>query len=154
LYDQLVQGAQLQSQNIDLESHWTPWAPVGQVTLKKGVDFDDVICGLSLEPLKLVAQQLMARDDKLDKMVRHLKTTRTQAFQLWMLPELRQRGCSLGSCLMSTFGEPLDTWADLTCTLPTEKWPAGQDPRSVGYFCGAMTEGSDAIPPKGDHGFP
>ncbi|MFT3840625.1 MAG: NAD(P)-binding protein [Myxococcaceae bacterium] len=42
LYDQLVQGAQLQSQNIDLESHWTPWAPVGQVTLKKGVDFDDV----------------------------------------------------------------------------------------------------------------
>jgi len=154
LYAQLVQGAQLQAQNVDLESHWTPWAPVGHVTLKKGIDFDDVICGLSLEPLKLVAPSLVARSAKFGAMVNRLKTTRTQAFQLWLLPELAQLGWTLGSSLMSTFGEPLDTWADLSLTLPSEKWPANQQPKTAAYFCGAMTEGPDHLPPESDHGFP
>ncbi len=153
-YDQLVQGAQLKSQGVNLESHWAAWAPVGQRVLKKGVDFDDVICGLSLEPLKLVARSLLDRHPPLFEMVHKLKTTRTQAFQLWTVPDLAGLGWTTGSALLSTFGEPLDTWADLTVTLPTESWPAGSEPKCVGYFCGAMTEGSDAIPPKTHHGFP
>ncbi len=153
-WDQLVQGAELKAREVNLESHWADWTPVGKRVLKKGVDFDEVICGLSLEPLKLVAPSLLARHAPLKEMVERLKTTRTQAFQLWTLPDLDALGWKTGSALLSTFGEPLDTWADLSVTLPCESWPAGQDPKCVGYFCGAMTEGSDAIPPKSAHGFP
>jgi uncharacterized protein with NAD-binding domain and iron-sulfur cluster len=152
-YDQLVQGAALRASGDNLESHWTPWVPVGQRTLKKGVDFDDVICGLSFEPLKLIAPTLAARHAPLQQMLDKLQTTRTQAFQLWTLPDLAGLGWTLGSVLLSTFGEPLDTWGDLSLVLGSENWPASQRPKCVGYFCGAMTEGDNSIPPKSHHAF-
>jgi uncharacterized protein with NAD-binding domain and iron-sulfur cluster len=151
LYAQLMQGAQIQAGHYNLESHWSGWAGAGHTVLKKGADYDHVICGLSFEPLKTVAKDLANAHAPLLSMLDQLKTTRTQAFQLWLKPTLAQLGWATGAPLLSTFGEPLDTWADLSLTLPFEVW---NDPKTVGYFCGAMTEGSDDIPPKSDTGFP
>ncbi len=153
-YAQLVEGAQLKQQQIDLESFWTPWKGGTTRVLKKGVDFDHVICGLSLDPLRFVAKQLTARSDRWKRMLKSLQTNRTQAFQLWLNQDLKSLGWDHGPSLLSTFGEPLDTWADLSITLPYETWPAGHEPKIVGYFCGSMTDSAFDYPPRTDTGYP
>jgi uncharacterized protein with NAD-binding domain and iron-sulfur cluster len=153
-YEQLVEGEELETQDIDLESYWTSWQRGTPKVLRKGQDFDIVISGMSLEPLRLMGQGLAARHPPLKAMFESLRTTRTQAFQLWMQPHLADLGWSAGSVLLSTFGEPLDTWADLSLVLPFEDWPAGSVPQTLGYFCGAMTEGPDDMPPRSQVDFP
>jgi len=153
-YEQLVEGDALKKQDIDLESYWTPWKGGTPTTLKKGQDFDIVISGMSLEPLRMMGKSLADRHAPLKAMFAALQTTRTQAFQLWMQPKLAELGWSAGSLLLSTFGEPLDTWADLSLVLPSENWPVGFVPQTLGYFCGAMTEGPNDLPPRTEHDFP
>jgi uncharacterized protein with NAD-binding domain and iron-sulfur cluster len=153
-YEQLVEGDALKMQGVDLESYWTSWTGGTPKVLTKGQDFDIVISGMSLEPLRLMGQSLAARHPPLRAMFDSLRTTRTQAFQLWMQPTLANLGWSAGSVLLSTFGEPLDTWADLSMVLQSENWPAGSVPQTLGYFCGAMTEGRDDIPPRTETDFP
>jgi uncharacterized protein with NAD-binding domain and iron-sulfur cluster len=152
-YAQLVEGAQLQQQKIDLESFWTPWKGAALV-LKKGEDFDRVICGLSLDPLRFVAKKLTARSQRWQRMLDALQTNRTQAFQLWVNEDLQQLGWKYGPSLLSTFGEPLDTWADLSITLPHENWPPAIAPKIVGYFCGSMTDSNWDYPPRTQVGYP
>lgn len=153
LYGQLVEGPQLQADGVDLESYYSGWVGTPRV-LKKGVDYDLVICGLSLDPLHFVAKKLTARSTAWQLMLGKLQTNRTQAFQLWVNQDLTQLGWKYGPSLLSTFGEPLDTWADLSITLPYEQWPAGHDPKIVGYFCGAMTDSDWSYPPRTDLGYP
>jgi uncharacterized protein with NAD-binding domain and iron-sulfur cluster len=153
-FSQLVEGAQLKADKIDLESFWTPWAGGTPRVLKQGVDFDRVICGLSLDPLRFVAKKLTARSGRWQRMLRFLQTNRTQAFQLWLNEDLLSLGWKHGPSLLSTFGEPLDTWADLSITLPYETWPAAQAPKIVGYFCGSMTDSNFDFPPRTDHAYP
>jgi uncharacterized protein with NAD-binding domain and iron-sulfur cluster len=153
-YEQLVEGDELKTQGVDLESYWTTWKGGTPKVLTKGTDFDVVISGMSLEPLRLMGQGLAARHPPLGAMFDSLRTTRTQAFQLWMEPTLANLGWSAGSVLLSTFGEPLDTWADLSMVLASEHWPAGSVPQTLGYFCGAMTNGRDDIPPRTETDFP
>ncbi len=152
-YDQLVEGPQLIADKIDLESYFSPWTGTPRV-LKKGVDYDLVICGLSLDPLHYVAKKLTARSGMWQRMLSKLQTNRTQAFQLWLNQDLASLGWRYGESLLSTFGEPLDTWADLSITLPYENWPAGHEPKTVGYFCGSMTESDWNYPPRTDYGYP
>jgi len=109
---------------------------------------------MSLEPLRMMGKSLADRHAPLKAMFAALQTTRTQAFQLWMQPKLAELGWSAGSVLLSTFGEPLDTWADLSLVLPSENWPVGFVPQTLGYFCGAMTEGPNDLPPRTEHDFP
>jgi uncharacterized protein with NAD-binding domain and iron-sulfur cluster len=152
-YDQLVEGAALKAQKVDLESFWTPWKGTPKV-LKKGVDFDHIVCGLSLDPLRFVATKLTARSPAWQAMLKYLQTNRTQAFQLWVTQDVKALGWPLGQSLLSTFGEPLDTWADLSVTLPSENWPAGREPASVHYFCGAMVDSPWEYPPRSDTAYP
>jgi uncharacterized protein with NAD-binding domain and iron-sulfur cluster len=153
-FDQLVEGPQLKADKIDLESYFSPWAGGTPRVLKKGVDYDLVICGLSLDPLHYVAKKLTARSGAWQRMLTKLQTNRTQAFQLWLTTDLASLGWNYGESLLSTFGEPLDTWADLSITLPYENWPAGHEAKTVGYFCGSMTDSDWNYPPRSDYGYP
>ena len=153
-FEQLVEGEQLQREEIDLESYFSPWRGGTPRVLKKGRDDDLVICGLSLDPLHYVAKRLTARSNAWQRMLTKLQTNRTVAFQLWLNQDLASLGWTHGASLLSTFGEPLDTWADLSITLPYENWPAGHEARTVGYFCGSMTDSDWSYPPRGDHGYP
>ena len=36
--------------------------------------------------------------------------------------------------------EPLDTYCDMSHLLPRESWPASDDVRTIGYFCGVLDE--------------
>lgn len=153
LYDQLVEGPALKASGVDLESYFSGHVGTPRV-LKKGLDYDLVVCGLSLDPLHYVAKKLTARNTAWQLMLTKLQTNRTQAFQLWLNQDLTQLGWKYGPSLLSTFGEPLDTWADLSITLPFEQWPPAHEPKIVGYFCGAMTDSDWTYPPRTDTGYP
>src|SRR4029079_1510432 len=48
LYDQLDQGDELKRAKENLENWWTRWPNVATKTLRRGVDFDEVVLGISI----------------------------------------------------------------------------------------------------------
>jgi uncharacterized protein with NAD-binding domain and iron-sulfur cluster len=153
LYDQLVQGPQLQEDSIDLESPWSPWEPVSTYDLVAGTDFDVAVLATSLAPLKDIAQQLIQERPTWQAMLAQLQTVPTQAFQLWMTPTLEQLGWHPGPAVLTGFAHPYETWADMSQVIDRETWPSSAEPGSIAYFCGTQPD-VDPIPPYSDHGFP
>lgn len=154
-YDQIVEGRELQKQKIDLESYWSPWKDVGSVELHRGTDFDDVILGVSLASIPIVAAELVAALPKWKALVDNVKTTTTQASQLWCLPDIAGLGWSYWTedrALVTSYAEPLDTWADMSHLLVHESWPDDQSPLQISYLCGGMKD--PGIPPPSDTSFP
>jgi uncharacterized protein with NAD-binding domain and iron-sulfur cluster len=168
LYAQLdpAQARLLQDAAINLESHWTDWPerfqkafgkPLPAVTLKRGVDFDKVVFGASVASLELLAPKLIAKSPALADCTAHVKAVATQAYQAWMVPDVRGLGWSLygrdgQEPVLSSFTEPFDTWGPMDQVLAREDWPAGAAPGNVSYFCSALPIA--AYPPASDHGFP
>lgn len=155
LYDQLVQGAELQAQDIDLESPWAPWPPVAKYDLIAGPgnDFDIVILATSMAPIADIAPSLVAANADWQAMMANVRTVQTQAFQLWMTPNLLDLGWTDGPTILTGYGHPFETWADMSQVIPCEVWPPNRAPGSIAYFCGALPDATP-IPPFSDHGFP
>ncbi|MFO0871114.1 MAG: NAD(P)-binding protein [Pirellulales bacterium] len=151
LYDQLIQGEELQSENIDLESPWSEWPDVETVTLRKGVDFDLIVIGTSLEPLRDIAAELIAASPTWQVMMRSMETTATIAVQVWFDPAAEAMG-SIPKALMTGYTDPLQTWGDFSHLIPREGWGEGQAPGNLAYFCGPMMD-PDSVPPYTDHHF-
>ncbi|MFL0797473.1 MAG: NAD(P)-binding protein [Cellvibrionaceae bacterium] len=161
-----VQAQLLQQNNINLESNWSNWPevyeehygePLPKITLKKGVDFDKVVFGISIASLPHLCPQLLVLDDKLKICSEEVKAVATQAFQLWLDKPLADLGWdhtpeSGEEPILSAFSEPYDTWASMDQLICREVWPPEHEPKNVAYFCGAFTI-SD-YPPFDDHGFP
>src|SRR5262249_7904703 len=84
LYEQLVEGEELRRRGIDLESPWSPWPAVETVTLRAGHDFDQVLLGITLAPLKTICAELVQASPAWRRMTDHLKTVQTFGVQLWL----------------------------------------------------------------------
>ena len=140
LYEQLVEGPKLKRQHINLESAWTTWKGVGEVTLQKGRDFDIIVLGISLGALPMICPQLIAAKPQWRDMVKHVETIRTQAFQLWLRPDLEELGWTGASPVLGAYVEPLDTWADMSQLIARERWPTHHGPGNISYFCGVMKD--------------
>lgn len=168
LYDQLnaEQAELLQQNSINLESNWSNWPelyqqtfgqPLPSKTLVRGKDFDKVIFGLSVASVPVVASDLMKYSPELTGAAEHIKAVATQAYQLWMVRDLKQLGWAYFDQedgkppVVTSFVEPVDTWAALDQLIAHEDWP-DQQPKNISYFCGAMPV-SD-YPPFTDHTFP
>jgi uncharacterized protein with NAD-binding domain and iron-sulfur cluster len=166
-YDQIdpEQAALLREKEINLESHWSDWPRVyferfdkrlPALTLKRGVDFDQVVFGISVGALPDLCPQLLAKSPALLATSEKVKTVATQAYQVWLDKDLTQMGWSIQpegqQPVLSGFAEPYDTWAPMDQLLAREDWPPGQEPRNTSYFCSAMTV--DSYPPASDSGFP
>lgn len=138
LYDQLVEGERIRQQGINLESAWAEWSGVGPPrTLRRGVDFDQVVLGISLGALDRICAPLIAIDQRWQRMIAQVKTVRTQAFQLWLTRDTESLGwVAPQRAVLGAYVEPMDTWADMSQLLPREDWPANGAPQSVAYFCG------------------
>jgi uncharacterized protein with NAD-binding domain and iron-sulfur cluster len=167
LYPQIdeLQAQLLQAKEINLESHWTDWPEVYReafgkelptVTLKRGVDFDQVVFGISIGSLPVLCPQLLAQSPALLTTTEKVQTVATQAYQVWLNKDLTQMGWAHQpggqQPVLSGFTEPFDTWAPMDQLLEREDWPAPLDPRNVSYFCSALTV--DSYPPASVHGFP
>jgi uncharacterized protein with NAD-binding domain and iron-sulfur cluster len=142
-YDQLIEGSELQKQNINLESFYTTWKDQDYI-LEAGKDFDEVIFGISVGSIPYLCQELIASSSAWQKMVSNILTVRTMAFQTWMNKDLTELGWEGQSPVMDGFVDPMNTWADMSQLIPREGWPVAANILNISYFCGPMEGG---IPP-------
>ena len=147
-YDQLVEGEALRESNADLESFWTTWSDVEEVTIDS--DKEVVVFGISLGSVPYLCKELVTASDKWAKMARNVRTVRTQSLQLWLGPDIRHLGWREASPMLDAWVDPLNTWADMTSIMSFESWGADK-PGSLAYFCGPMVGG---IPDQNETGFP
>ncbi|PRY26119.1 acetoacetate decarboxylase [Aliiruegeria haliotis] len=153
LYDQLEEGAELKARKINLESSWTDWAPVEQHTLRRGVDFDEVVLGISIGALPALTPELAAASPSWRRMLEKVETAATQAMQLWMKPTVGTLAWPNGNSILTAYADDMNTWADMTHLDPAEDWPEAMKPGSIAYFCGPLAD-PEVIPPFSDTGFP
>jgi uncharacterized protein with NAD-binding domain and iron-sulfur cluster len=154
LYDQLKQAKELQEQQINLESAWNSWHDVEtNLVLEKGKDFDLVVLGIPVGVHKEICADIISQNKAWQNMVAKVETAQTAALQLWMKPDLHALGWQTPIPLVTGYGQPLSTWADMSQTEPYENWSSDNSPRSVAYFCGPLTE-MEVIPPYNNHAFP
>jgi hypothetical protein len=98
-----------------------------------------VIMATSIEPVRTIAPDVLRHSRALDAAVEHVKTVATVGMQLWTVPSTEHMGWRSPPPLLTSYGKPFDTWADMSHTLALEDWgPIA--PRSVQYFCGALPE--------------
>lgn len=167
LYEQIVQGAELRNgpppheQPYNLESKWTPWQNVEQITLTKGEDFDHVVLGISIAALPDCCEELIAHSQPWQTMVNKIETVQTQATQLWLDLSDQELGWQRAKfpgldgwqrVVMDAYEQPLNTWADMSNLLDKEHWPENLKPKSCAYFCGPMK--NEPNPPPSSSEFP
>ncbi|NOU49318.1 NAD(P)-binding protein [Pseudoalteromonas sp. JBTF-M23] len=167
LLDQILpeQAQLIEQHNINLESFWSDWANVYQTafgqplptkTLRRGVDFDKVIFGISVASLNHLCPELLQLDSKLNDQATKVKTVATQAFQIWLNKTDEQLGFNYSPPseerpILSGFSQPFDTWAAMSNLVDKEDWPSN-GPNNIAYFCSAF--GCETYPSKSHHNFP
>jgi uncharacterized protein with NAD-binding domain and iron-sulfur cluster len=141
--------------DYDLESSAVPWRGGQEVILKRGEDFHDVVLAIPIGALKHegICEELVAVTDvegtgvvgedgkRWGAMLERVETQPTQAFQLWLRPSLEELGWRQWDApnpIITTYGRPVDTVADMSAVLPAEEWPAADAPKSLFYFCGVI----------------
>jgi uncharacterized protein with NAD-binding domain and iron-sulfur cluster len=75
-------------------------------------------------------------------MVDHVKTIRTQGFQIWLKPTAYEMGwATMDRPLGGAYDiDPIDTWADMSHLITREGWPVDDYPQQLSSFCGAMRD--------------
>ncbi|MEO8152996.1 MAG: acetoacetate decarboxylase family protein [Rhizobacter sp.] len=167
-YEQLdpAQAKLLQEGHVHLESNWTDWPelyqkafgkPLPAVTLQRGVDFDQVVFGISADGVAQLCPKLVARSPSLQASCDKVKTAATQSYQVWLNKTIKQLGWNYfgrhdEEPVLTGFSEPFDTWGPMDQTLVRENWPLQFEPKNVSYFCSALP--LKDYPPVSDYGFP
>lgn len=159
LFDQLAEGDELRAGDHDLGNWWDAWPGVGQQVLEAGRDFDTVVLGISLAALPAICEELIddPSNPRFRAMVERVRTTQTQAAQLWFDPsgdQLSWRGPAHGQPpIVIPFALPFDTWADMSHLLEREQWPDGQRPERLNYVCAPLDD-DEPVPGPDDHDYP
>jgi len=100
------QAALLQAHAVDLESWWSDWPQLyrqalkrelPQRVLRRGVDFDQVVLGLPVATLPLLAPGLLAASQPLAATASALRTIVTQACQVWLNRDTQALGERIGA---------------------------------------------------------
>lgn len=137
LYEQIVEGAALRAQDIDLESHWTPWPDIEEWALELAPS-DQLVLGISLGALEPICRQLAKADPRWRQLLDEVPSTQTQSMQLWLNKTSKELGWTMPVATMVAAPEVFDVWADMSHLLAQEAWPAQDSPRSLQYFCGPL----------------
>jgi uncharacterized protein with NAD-binding domain and iron-sulfur cluster len=143
--DQLDASAEIEGQ--PLESHYCDWPDAEARVLRDGVDYDVLVFAISLGMLPVVCRELIEDRREWGAMVDHVKTTATQAVQVWLREDERALGWPHPGATVSAYEQPLHTWASMPQLIDVECWPAGKRPGAIAYFCGSL---SAPYPPEGD----
>ncbi len=156
IYSQLNEGKELEKEKIDLEDVWSVWKGAGKVELIAGKDYDRIILGVSIGSFPYIAKELAESSTSWKDMVDNVKTTVTGAFQLWTFPDRAGLGWPFWKeepPTLTSFAQPIDTWADLSDLLMREDWPSEFYPNAIGYYCGGLQD--EILPVKpGDKNYP
>jgi uncharacterized protein with NAD-binding domain and iron-sulfur cluster len=139
---QLEDGARLAEVRPQFENHWDR-TRADTLTLEVEKDFDFVVLGTSIGAIPHVAPEIVAKDRRWRDMVAHVKTTATQAFQIWLTEDLEQLGWEGPPYISSAFVKPFDTWCDMAHVIPEEAWKV--PPATAVYFCSSLPD--PPVPP-------
>jgi uncharacterized protein with NAD-binding domain and iron-sulfur cluster len=145
--DQLEAGAEIEAQ--PLESHFCDWPDVETRVLRHGVDFDMIVLAVSVGMTPIVCRELIEDRSEWRAMVKHVKTTATQALQIWLREDERALGWRFAGTTVSAYEQPFHTWASMPQLIDVECWPVTERPGSIAYFCGALHA---SWPPDGPEG--
>lgn len=145
LWEQLVEGERFRREGVDLENFFDKSHDVEKVELEVGRDFDSVVLGVSIGALPFVAREVIENAPKLKGAVDNIRTTATQAVQLWLKPDLKELGWSEPSPVTTAYAKPFDTWADMSHLLPRESFEHGEV-GNIAYLCGGLADPS--LPPS------
>jgi uncharacterized protein with NAD-binding domain and iron-sulfur cluster len=138
LWNQLENGAALCAQGVDFESP-TDTTVFRTWELTLGSDFDVAVVAFPPDVIKTVAPpQLGQQSPQWQAMLDHSTSVATEAFQLWLLPDLAGLGWTYGTTVLTAYAEPFDSWADMSHLLAREAWTGANVPQSIEYFCGCM----------------
>ena len=110
------------------------------VRLEAGRDYDALVLAVSLGMLPYTCTELIESDERWRSMVDRVGTVATQAFQVWMSADERALGWDQPAATVTGCGEPFETFASMSHTLPLEDWPEDERPLTAAYFCGALAE--------------
>lgn len=150
LWDQIKDGRAIEGSRRDLEAENLELAGADDVpmTLKKGVDFDATIIGISVGGLKQVCATFPARLPKSNwgPMFGALTLTRTCAMQLWLKRDLDDLGSGNSNRTLAGSDQPYSAWSDMSHLLSREIWNGADRPRSLLYFCGQIQGPENGAP--------
>ncbi len=121
-----------------LETHWSDHTDTETRVLRRGVDFDQVVLGVSVGMLPVVAAELIEDRPEWKEMTSRIRTVATQAFQIWLGPDEPSLGWNEPAVTISGYLRPFETWASMPQTLWSEDWPEDDRPGTVAYFCGTL----------------
>jgi uncharacterized protein with NAD-binding domain and iron-sulfur cluster len=121
-----------------LETHWSDHTDAETRVLRRGVDFDQVVLGVSVGMLPVVAAELIEDRPEWKEMTSRIRTVATQAFQIWLGPDEPSLGWNEPAVTISGYLRPFETWASMPQTLWSEDWPEDDRPGTVAYFCGTL----------------
>lgn len=143
-WEQLEEGATLEARCADLESPFTDLPDSRQLTLRRGEDFDEVLLGIGLGALPYLCGELAEASPRWSRMLREVRTTATQALQVWTEPRIDALGWSLSGRPITGFWydelSPLNVWVDLTHLVDVEDWPATLTPGHLSYFVSPLVD--------------
>jgi uncharacterized protein with NAD-binding domain and iron-sulfur cluster len=115
------------------------------VVLQRGRDFDEVVLGISIAALPRICAEFLERNPAFASMCREVKTTATQAAQLWLDRSAAELGWATEPCILDAYGGAMNTWADMTNLRERESWRPGTVGH-IAYFCGPLQPGAYADP--------
>lgn len=134
----------------DPESLWCDRANETQVELRAGIDFDVAVLAVSLGMVPWIAPALVARQPPWQRMIDGVGTVATQALQVWLRSPERALGWEHPGATVSGYEPPFDTYASMSHLVPLEGWPDGDEPGTIGYFCGALADEDCPDPASAD----
>ena len=118
------------------------------LTLRRGVDFDAIVFGISAGALPIICKELIddTGNPKFKEMVDAMNTAATAGLQLWLKPTMQQLGWKFDLALMETYAPMFNAGLDMTDLLPRETWegvPPEENPQACYYFSGDVPDGTD-----------
>lgn len=157
LYDQIVEGEDLKKYNIDLEDYWSKWQDKEEISLEYGKDFDRVVFGISIGAIPFLCPKILEGNSNWKRMIESVQTCLTDAFQLWMYPDIAGLGWKYWKNeppVLGSYMEPFDTWCDMSHLINRESWSDSLSPNHIAYFCGPSPLGITPIDPLVDPNIP
>jgi uncharacterized protein with NAD-binding domain and iron-sulfur cluster len=124
----------------DAETAWADRSGETDVELEAGVDFDVLVLAVSLGMVPLVAPELIKRVPGWRELVDHVATVATESLQLWLRPTEAELGWARPGATVSGSQSIFDTYSSMSHLSGMECWPDAVEPRTIGYFCGALPD--------------
>ncbi len=142
-----VQAKRIEQENINLESSFTDWKPVGSKILKKGKDFDLIILATSIQPIKYIAKDIISKNLQWKNMVDNIATTPTLNVQFWLNKTDKELGFDHGQWGMQEgqyantviYEDYLYSWTSMSYLEKIENWK-NHEPHQISYWCGVWPE--------------